>query len=145
MASALATVDMQDLASDEICPVEVEDRLHDVVDFAHVADRVQAAQRLMGFLGVHRRFDDARRYRVDPNATLGVLDRQGFGRGVDAALGQRRQYRRHAVDCMIDQGVDGICIISHGSSGETAILNAIKLGQELAESGMVAEITAAFA
>ena len=42
-------------------------------------------------------------------------------------------------------GVDGICIISHGSSGETAIVNAIKLGQELAESGMVAEIAAAFA
>ena len=42
-------------------------------------------------------------------------------------------------------GVDGICIISHGSSGETAILNAMKLAHELAEVGLVAEITAAFA
>jgi phosphate acyltransferase len=42
-------------------------------------------------------------------------------------------------------GVDGICIISHGSSGETAILNAIKLAHELADRGLVAEITAAFA
>jgi glycerol-3-phosphate acyltransferase PlsX len=42
-------------------------------------------------------------------------------------------------------GVDGICIISHGSSGETAILNAMKLAHELAEAGLVAEITAAFA
>ncbi|MFZ4720891.1 MAG: phosphate acyltransferase PlsX [Ilumatobacteraceae bacterium] len=42
-------------------------------------------------------------------------------------------------------GVDGICIISHGSSGETAIVNALKVAQELAESPMVAEITAAFA
>jgi glycerol-3-phosphate acyltransferase PlsX len=42
-------------------------------------------------------------------------------------------------------GVDGICIISHGSSGETAILNALKLAHELADSGMVSEITAAFA
>jgi len=42
-------------------------------------------------------------------------------------------------------GVDGICIISHGSSGERAILNAIKVAEELANSGMVAEITAAFA
>ena len=42
-------------------------------------------------------------------------------------------------------GVDGICIISHGSSGETAILNAIKLADELVKSDMVAEITAAFA
>jgi len=42
-------------------------------------------------------------------------------------------------------GVDGICIISHGSSGQTAVVNALKLAQELAGSGMVAEITAAFA
>lgn len=42
-------------------------------------------------------------------------------------------------------GVDGICIISHGSSGETAMLNAIKLADEMARSGLVAEITAAFA
>ncbi|MFM2078192.1 MAG: fatty acid/phospholipid synthesis protein PlsX [Actinomycetota bacterium] len=42
-------------------------------------------------------------------------------------------------------GVDGICIISHGSSGERAILNAMKVAEELENSGMVAEITAAFA
>ncbi|MBI4935116.1 MAG: phosphate acyltransferase PlsX [Actinobacteria bacterium] len=42
-------------------------------------------------------------------------------------------------------GVDGICIISHGSSGETAILNAMRLAHELAEVGLVAEITSAFA
>ena len=42
-------------------------------------------------------------------------------------------------------GVDGICIISHGSSGSTAMLNAITLGHEMAESGLVAEIAAAFA
>jgi len=42
-------------------------------------------------------------------------------------------------------GVDGICIISHGSSGQTAIVNALRLAHELAGSGMVAEIAAAFA
>jgi len=42
-------------------------------------------------------------------------------------------------------GVAGICIISHGSSGETAMLNAIKLADEMARSGLVAEISAAFA
>jgi len=42
-------------------------------------------------------------------------------------------------------GVDGICIISHGSSGETAMVNAIKLAQEMVQGGLVAEITAAFA
>jgi glycerol-3-phosphate acyltransferase PlsX len=42
-------------------------------------------------------------------------------------------------------GVDGICIISHGSSGETAVLNALKLADELVNDGLVARITAAFA
>ena len=42
-------------------------------------------------------------------------------------------------------GVDGICIISHGSSGETAMVNAIKLAEEMVRGGLVAEITAAFA
>ena len=42
-------------------------------------------------------------------------------------------------------GVDGICIISHGSSGSTAMLNAIKLGHEMANAGIVQEIAAAFA
>ncbi|HAP77158.1 MAG TPA: phosphate acyltransferase PlsX, partial [Acidimicrobiaceae bacterium] len=42
-------------------------------------------------------------------------------------------------------GVDGICIISHGSSGSTAMLNAIKLGHEMASAGLVAEIAAAIA
>lgn len=42
-------------------------------------------------------------------------------------------------------GVDGVCIISHGSSGATAMFNAIQLGHEMAERGLVAEIAAAFA
>lgn len=42
-------------------------------------------------------------------------------------------------------GVDGVCIISHGSSGETAMVNAIKLAEEMVQTGLVAEITAAFA
>ncbi|MEI7548805.1 MAG: phosphate--acyl-ACP acyltransferase, partial [Actinomycetota bacterium] len=42
-------------------------------------------------------------------------------------------------------GVDGVCIISHGSSGEKAMLNAIRVADEMARSGLVAEITAAFA
>lgn len=42
-------------------------------------------------------------------------------------------------------GVDGVCIISHGSSGQTAIVNAIQLADEMVRGGLVAEITAAFA
>ncbi len=37
-------------------------------------------------------------------------------------------------------GVDGVCIISHGSTGATAMLNAVKVAQELVEGGLVAEL-----
>ena len=39
-------------------------------------------------------------------------------------------------------GVDGVCIISHGSSGATAIRNAIGVAAEMVEHGMVDEIKA---
>ena len=80
-----------------------------------------------------------------------------------AAFGSEPQYKEHA-DALLPAllplhaqmspdtyggavllGVDGICIISHGSSGERAMLNAITLADEMARSGLVAEITAAFA
>jgi glycerol-3-phosphate acyltransferase PlsX len=34
-------------------------------------------------------------------------------------------------------GVDGVCVISHGSSSATAILNAVRVAHELAEGGLV--------
>ena len=34
-------------------------------------------------------------------------------------------------------GVDGVCILSHGSSSARAILNGIKVAQEMVESDMV--------
>jgi len=40
-------------------------------------------------------------------------------------------------------GVDGVCIISHGSSSARAIVNAVRVGHELAEQGLVAKIAAA--
>ncbi|HQV58222.1 MAG TPA: phosphate acyltransferase PlsX [Ilumatobacteraceae bacterium] len=40
-------------------------------------------------------------------------------------------------------GVDGVCIISHGSSNATAIRNAINLGHEMAAADMVGQIRAA--
>ena len=39
-------------------------------------------------------------------------------------------------------GVDGVCIISHGSSGETAIVYAIGVAHEMVTHGMVDEIAA---
>jgi phosphate acyltransferase len=42
-------------------------------------------------------------------------------------------------------GVDGICIIAHGSSGETAIANGIGVARDMAEHDMVGEIRSAIA
>ncbi|NNE11258.1 MAG: phosphate acyltransferase, partial [Ilumatobacter sp.] len=40
-------------------------------------------------------------------------------------------------------GVDGVCIISHGSSSERAIVNAISVAREMVDADVVGEITAA--
>ena len=40
-------------------------------------------------------------------------------------------------------GVDGVCIISHGSSSERAIVNAIDVAREMVEGDVVGEITTA--
>jgi glycerol-3-phosphate acyltransferase PlsX len=42
-------------------------------------------------------------------------------------------------------GVDGICIIAHGSSGDTAIANGIGVARDMAEHDMVGEIRSAIA
>jgi glycerol-3-phosphate acyltransferase PlsX len=40
-------------------------------------------------------------------------------------------------------GVDGVCVISHGSSSSVAIVNAITVAHDLAVAGLVAEVAAA--
>jgi glycerol-3-phosphate acyltransferase PlsX len=42
-------------------------------------------------------------------------------------------------------GVDGVCVIAHGSSGETAIANGIGVARDMVAHGMVDEIRAAIA
>jgi glycerol-3-phosphate acyltransferase PlsX len=42
-------------------------------------------------------------------------------------------------------GVDGVCIISHGSSSARAIVNALQVAKEMVEADIVAELTAAVA
>jgi glycerol-3-phosphate acyltransferase PlsX len=42
-------------------------------------------------------------------------------------------------------GVDGVCIISHGSSSERAIVNAIGVAREMVEADVVGEIATAIA
>lgn len=40
-------------------------------------------------------------------------------------------------------GVDGVCIISHGSSSQRAILNALRVAKDLVESDFVEALRAA--
>ena len=42
-------------------------------------------------------------------------------------------------------GVDGVCIISHGSSGARAIVNALKVARDSVQGGMVAQVKASVA
>jgi phosphate acyltransferase len=42
-------------------------------------------------------------------------------------------------------GVDGVCIISHGSSSATAIVNAVRVAGEMVEAGVVERLRAAVA
>jgi phosphate acyltransferase len=42
-------------------------------------------------------------------------------------------------------GVDGVCVISHGSSSPTAVLNGIVVAREMVEAGLVDEIRATIA
>jgi len=42
-------------------------------------------------------------------------------------------------------GVDGVCVISHGSSSSTAMLNGIKVAREMVEGGIVQQIRDAIA
>ncbi len=82
-------------------------------------------------------------------------------RGLLDAFGSTPEYKRHADALMpamlplyttLDPetyggamllGVDGVCIISHGSSSERAILNAVNVAREMVEADVVAEISRA--
>ncbi len=76
MTGALAAVDEQDLAGHEAGTFEIKNRVDDVLDLAHVADRVQGVERCVRLGGMHRRLDDAGRDRVHADAAPGVFDRE---------------------------------------------------------------------
>jgi phosphate acyltransferase len=40
-------------------------------------------------------------------------------------------------------GVKGVCIISHGSSSETAVVNALRVARDMVEAGIVDRLQAA--
>src|SRR5262245_63237149 len=74
VACALAAVDVKDLAGHEARRLEVEDRVDDVRDLAHAADRMESGEPGIGLDGMHRRLDDAQRDGVHPAAPRGILD-----------------------------------------------------------------------
>ena len=57
-----------------------------------------------------------------------------------AFLGLYAQFDPDTYGGAILLGVDGVCIISHGSSGARAILNGIKVAKEMVEVNMVGRI-----
>src|SRR5262245_50175701 len=88
MAGMLSTVDVEDFASDEMSGVEVEHGLDDLIDRAHALHRMKRGKKVISLGMVHRRLDDARRYRVHPDALVRILDCKRSRRRIDAALGQ---------------------------------------------------------
>ena len=58
---ALAAVDVQNFSRDERCGIKKQNRVGDVAHLAHASERMEGAQRFMGFRRVHRRLDDPRR------------------------------------------------------------------------------------
>jgi hypothetical protein len=76
VARALAAVDVKDFARHKAGRFQIEDRVDDVGNLAHMANRVQRAQLRMHFDRVHRRVDDARRNSVHPDTALRILDSQ---------------------------------------------------------------------
>lgn len=74
MTSALPAVDVKDFSGDERGAVQIQNSADDVVDFAHVADRVQATQCGVGICAMHWRLYNAGRDGIDPDPALGVFD-----------------------------------------------------------------------
>jgi hypothetical protein len=92
VARALPTVDVKDFARHEAGPFEVEDGLDNGGELAETANRVQGSELSICLDGMHRRLDGAGCDRVHPDTALRILDRERFGRGIQTALRQRREY-----------------------------------------------------
>ncbi len=94
---------MEDFAGHERRTLQIEDGIHDVRHLTHVAHGMESAERLVNFERMHRRLDDTQRHCVHADAALGIFDREALGRRVEAALGERRQHRRHVRIGVVDQ------------------------------------------
>jgi glycerol-3-phosphate acyltransferase PlsX len=74
-------------------------------------------------------------------AVLGALGAQPFGDdAVAALLPLYGQVDPDSTGGAMLLGVDGVCIISHGSSSATAVLNAVRVAADLVERDLVARL-----
>ena len=74
MTGALATVDVQNFASHERGVFQKQDRVDDILNFAHASDRMQLRKELMCLGSVHRRLHNAGSYGVHPQGSGFVND-----------------------------------------------------------------------
>src|SRR5262249_51538171 len=101
VAGALTAVDGKDLARHGAGGLKIEDGVDDIADVAHALHRMQRGQEIMSLRRVHRRFDDAGRNGIHPDALRGIFDGERLRGGVDAALGQIGKHGRHRGNRMI--------------------------------------------
>src|SRR5450631_2542254 len=103
VTGALATVDVQDLASDKGSIFQKHDRVDDVFNFSHTSDWMQFCFEVMCFRSVHRRLHNAGSNGVNPNSPFCVLDRQGFRGCVQPTFGHRGKDGRNVAVGVIDK------------------------------------------
>src|SRR6478752_3821809 len=103
MPRALAAVDVQDLARHEGGLLEVQHGVDDVPDVAQPAERMQTSQRIVGGRVVHGCLHYTECNDVGTNSLVRVFNSQCPGGGVEPALGQRSQCRRHLCVGVVDE------------------------------------------
>ena len=86
MSRTLSTINVKDFARHKVGEFEVEDRIYGVGDFAYITDRMLSIELCMSLNGMHGRLDGTQCNGIHPDTTLGILDRQRFGRCIQSAL-----------------------------------------------------------
>lgn len=108
MAGVLATVDMDHLAGHEAGTFEGKLSVHNVIDVAEPAHRLQRVERPMRVGRVQRRADNAGRDRIDPDAARRCIE-AAFGQAYEAGwdggewLLHQRRGDLHDMDVLLSQ------------------------------------------
>jgi hypothetical protein len=67
VSGVLTAVDMNHFAGDERRTLQVKNRIDDIPDLTHAADRMHPIEEFMGLRGVHRNLDEC--FRWKPRST----------------------------------------------------------------------------